>query len=139
MSVPKSKRSDGQLTVFVKASNLASYTMEICSNEKNFPKHYRWCLTSKIVDAAVAICENLTLANAVFVQDKSDYLLRKEYQNKALASTYSLLTIMDIAYRRLKIDNDRIEFWTGLVIEVQNYIRSWKKSDGERYKTINIG
>ena len=52
MSVVKSKRGEGQLLVLSKANELATYTIKICSNEKNFPKHYRWCITSKIVDAA---------------------------------------------------------------------------------------
>ena len=61
MSVVQSKRGEGQLLVFTKASELATYTIRICSNEKNFPKHYRWCLTSKIVDAAIEIANNAIL------------------------------------------------------------------------------
>ena len=38
MSVVKSKRKEGQLTIFTKASNLAEHTIKICSNEKYFPK-----------------------------------------------------------------------------------------------------
>lgn len=39
MSVVKSKRGEGQLLVITKANELATYTIKICSNEKNFPKH----------------------------------------------------------------------------------------------------
>ena len=49
MSVVKSKRHDGLLAVITKANELAVYTIKICSNEKSFPKHYRWCITAKIV------------------------------------------------------------------------------------------
>lgn len=48
MSVVKSKRTKSELEVVNKAIALASYTIHICSNEKNFPKRYRWCLTGKM-------------------------------------------------------------------------------------------
>jgi hypothetical protein len=136
MSVPKSKRSEGQLTVLVKANELATHTIKICSNEKNFPKHYRWCITNKIVDSALDINNYITMANAVFVTDKNDVALRKQFQTKAIAASYALLSMMDIAYRTFGIESKKIEYWTGLVIEVQNYLRNWKKSDAERYNDI---
>jgi len=136
MSVPKSKRSEGQLTVLVKANELATHTIKICSNEKNFPKHYRWCITNKIVDSALDINNYITMANAVFVTDKNDVALRKQFQTKAIAASYALLSMMDIAYHTFGIESKKIEYWTGLVIEVQNYLRNWKKSDAERYNDI---
>ena len=48
-------------------------------------------------------------------------------------NNYALLSMMDIAYRTFGIESKKIEYWTGLVIEVQNYLRNWKKSDAERY------
>lgn len=53
MSVPASKRERGELAVFTKSSELTAYTVKICTNENNFPKRYRWCITNKIVDSAV--------------------------------------------------------------------------------------
>ena len=90
MSVPKSKRSESKLSVLTKANELASHTIKICSNEKVFPKHYRWCITNKIVDAVIDINNYANMANAVYVTDSGDYLIRKQYQTKALATTYSL-------------------------------------------------
>jgi len=136
MSVVQSKRGEGQLVVITKANALASYTIKICSNEKHFPKHYRWCITNKIVDAALEINNNANMANSIFVTSDSDYQTRKQYQNKALANTYSLLSMIDIAYRTFGIEVDRVQYWTGLVIEVQNLLRNWRKSDNERYKRM---
>ena len=42
MSVVKSKRGIGKMLVVTRANELAVYTIRICSNEKNFPKRYRW-------------------------------------------------------------------------------------------------
>lgn len=134
MSVVKSKRGEGQLIAITKSNELATHTIRICSNEKVFPKHYRWCITNKIVDAAIDINNYANMANSVYVSDSSDYTLRKNYQTKALAATYSLLSMMDIAYRTFGIESGKIEHWTGLVIEVQNLLRKWRKSDADRYK-----
>lgn len=134
MSVVKSKRGEGQLLVITKSNELATYTIRICSNEKNFPKHYRWCITNKIVDSAIDISNNANMANSIFVKDSSDYSLRKQFQTKALASTYALLNMMDISFRTFGIEKSRMEYWTKLVMEVQNMLRNWRKADIERYK-----
>jgi hypothetical protein len=135
MSVPKSKRGKSELEVVTKANELCNYTIHICSNEKCFPKRYRWCITSKIVDAAVDIARYVNMANSIYVgNDPEMWKLRKSYQVKGLASTYSLLTMMDIAYRAFGIEGSRMDYWTGLVLDVQNLLRNWKKSDEQRYK-----
>ena len=136
MSVVKSKRGETTLTVLTKARELSIYTIRICSNEKNFPKHYRWCITAKIVDATIDINNNVNMANAVYVKEAADRELRKAYQVRALAATYALLSMIDIAFCAFGIDSERVKYWTGLIVEVQNLIRNWRKSDTERYKTI---
>jgi len=137
MSVPKSKRGKSELEVVTKSNELATYTIHICSNEKNFPKRYRWCITSKIVEAAVDINRYIIMANSVYVKDDPNmFRLRKQYQTQALASTYSLLSMMDIAYRTFGIEGSRMDYWTGLVIAVQNLLRNWKRSDELRYKDL---
>lgn len=134
MSVVSSKRGVGRLAVFTKANDLAAFTIRICSNEKNFPKHYRWCVTSKIVDAALDINNYITMANSVYVQSENDIALRHQFQQKAIASSYALLSMIDIAYRTFGIDSAKIDHWTGMILEVQNLLRNWKKSDKDRYK-----
>lgn len=137
MSVPKSKRGHSDLEVVTKANELATHTIHICSNEKYFPKRYRWCITSKLVDAAVDINRYIIMANSIYVgDDVESWKLRKHYQTVALASTYSLLSMMDIAYRTFGIEGSKMDYWTGLVLNVQNLLRNWKKSDERRYKTL---
>lgn len=74
------------------------------------------------------------MANSVYVLNSKDFHTRRQYQNKALAASYALLTMMDIAYATFGIDDDRIQHWVGLVIDVQNLLRNWRKSDSEKYK-----
>lgn len=134
MSVLKSKRGESKLAVITKACDLATHTVKICSNEKVFPKRYRWCITSKIVDTALDIHANAIKANSVYVSVQEDYALRRQFQNRALSQTYSLLSLMDIAYNTFNIESGKIEYWTGLVLETQALIRKWRNSDAERYK-----
>ena len=105
MSVVKSKRGEGQLVVFTKASELAAFTVKICSNEKNFPKRYRWCVTGKIVDSVLEIHRCITQANAVYVSSKADYELRETLQKQALSASYAALSLMDVAYRTFILDD----------------------------------
>ena len=136
MSVVASKRSEGKLLVLTKANELAVYTIRICSNERNFPKHYRWCITAKIVDAAMDISNYANMANSVYVDKPEDYAIRRQYQTRAMAATYSLLNMIDIAYRTFGIEHDRIEYWTRLVNNVQNLLRNWRRGDAERYENM---
>lgn len=137
MSVPASKRGESKLEVVTAAYTLAVHTIKICSNEKNFPKRYRWCITNKIVDTATEIVKLVNIANSIYVTDKSTYDARKVYQVKALAETYSLTALMQIGYELFGIDSKKIDYWAGLIIKERNLIRSWKKADGERYcKTV---
>lgn len=136
MSVVESKREEGKLKVLTKANELAVYTIKICSNEKNFPKRYRWCITNEIVRTTLELNSLCIKANSILVKDISDFQLRKTYQNEAIADVASLLSMIDIAYRIFGIDSDRIEYWTRLLVDVQCMLRNWRKSDIERYKDI---
>ena len=113
MSVPKSKRGTSKLEVITKANELATHTIHICSNESCFPKRYRWCITAKIVDAAVEISRLINMANSVYVNPESEHWK---------------------AYRTFGIEGSKMDYWTGLVINVQNLLRNWKRSDENRYK-----
>ena len=139
MSVVKSKQSVGKLVAVTKARELAEYTLKICANEKTFPKRYRWCLTAKIVESAMNINNGVNMANSVFIRDEADYMLRKQYQTRALAETYALLSMVDIAYRTYSLETARVEYWTRLIYDVQNLIRNWRKAEIEKHDKENTG
>ena len=133
MSVVKSKRGESELDVMTKSRELAVYTIKICTNEKNFPKRYRWCVTNEIVKSVKIIHSKIRKANEVFVKDEADYLLRKDFQNEVLSEIGSLLGDMDIAFELFGVEDKRMYHWIGLVIDVQILVRNWKKSDDKRF------
>ena len=133
MSVVKSKQERGELTIITRSAELTAYTVQICTNEKNFPKRYRWCVTNKIVDSAVDINRYINAANSVKVEYPEDYRMRQGFQKKALAESYSLLATITIAHKIFGIESSRLEYWSRKIYDVQNLTRAWIRSDKERY------
>ena len=138
MSVVAGKRGEGDLKVITVSGDLCDYTLQITSNEKHFPKRYRWNITNRIVDITMQIDDHLIYANAVYVRpDDGSLLRRQQHQLQALELTYVLLRNIDRAYRRLGIESSRIEYWTGIIRNLQRLIRGWYTKDKERYESIN--
>ena len=96
MSVPKGARTEGQLQVMIELQALCTYTIQICKNEKNFPKRDRWILTQHIVKHAVDAYSLARQANAVRVSTMEDYKLRREYQIRCRTSLEALLGLIEI-------------------------------------------
>lgn len=136
MSVIKAKRSEGKLQVLIQANNLCVYTVQICKNEKYFPKRDRWIMTQHIVHEALDVLCCIKRANAVNVATWEDYKYRRAQQVEAYSHAEALLTLLDVAYITLCIESQRIEFWTGQTISVENLLKKWRESDRKRYKSI---
>lgn len=136
MSVIKAKRSEGKLQVLIQANNLCVYTVQICKNEKCFPKRDRWIMTQHIVHEALDVLCCIKRANAVNVATWEDYKYRRAQQVEAYSHAEALLTLLDVAYITLCIESQRIEFWTGQIISVENLLKKWRESDRKRYKSI---
>lgn len=135
MSVPKSLRGESKLEVLTKSRELAAYTVKICSNENNFPKRYRWCVTQDIVQCAVDVTKYVAMANSIYVVNDDDYRLRRKYQQEALANVSAMLNLISIARDVFQnIDGRRLTYWAEKAMEVQNLIRTWKKSDERNNK-----
>ena len=132
MSVIKAKRQEGQLVVLTKAREMCAYTVTVCKNEKNFPKRDRWIITQPIVTEALSVMSCIRRANSVRVETQDDYTYRRSQQVQAIAHAEAMLTLMDVAYEALSIESDRIQHWTGLVLEVETLVQKWRRSDRTR-------
>lgn len=86
MAIPKSKRTTTPLSVLIEADTLACYTILICTDESRFPKRYRWCLTQQIIESAVRAKMHIANANSVYVNDHESAILRRTYQQEAIAA-----------------------------------------------------
>lgn len=137
MSVIKSKRQESKLAVLTKAYELASYTITICKNEKAFPKRDRWILTQPIVRECLDAVTCIRRANAVRVATQQDYDYRRGQQAEARCHLDAMLTLVDIAYTALGLPGERVEYWTGLAIEAENYVQRWRRSDKLRFAAFS--
>ena len=127
MSVPKRKRAEGELKVLTKANDLMAYTIKVCSNEKNFPKRYRWCITNRIIDTTAEITDLIIHANSIYAETEEDVQRRIVLIKNAMELTYVLLNQLQLAYQLFRVQPERIEFWTGEIKELQRLLRGWKK------------
>lgn len=146
MSVPKSKRNETPFTVLEDARQLAVYTVLMCSDEQRFPKKYRLSFTADIEKQAVSIVSYTSSANAVYVNDAESYMLRRTYQQKAIAEIAGLQARMQVAFalfpqlKHMKEAGEKkrinIANWSGQLYKVKAGLLAWKKSDAERYKNL---
>lgn len=134
MSVPVSKRGKRKLAVITQSRQLAAYTLKITQSEKNFPKCYRAFINDKIVEPAIEISSLVYSANRIKVVNVYDYADRRALQQKAIDLSYAFLNNMAIWYSVHGIQSNRIDYWSGLVMEFQRLAESWRDADFERYK-----
>ena len=135
MSVRVGDRGEQKLTVLTKAIQLAEHTLTVTRNENVFPKRSRWQLTNRIVTTALDVAECIRKANAIRVDKESDYIRRREYQQRARENAEWLVTLIDLAYRNLgTIGGDKADYWIGLVIEVEDLLSAWRKSDADTWR-----
>ena len=139
MSVPKGCRTESKLQVLTELQALCTYTIQICKNERNFPKRDRWILTQHIVKLAVDAYALARKANAVRVATMEDYKLRRGWQVECRSCLEALLGMIEIAYLSLALESKRVEFWTGQVISAEEKLAAWRNSDRKRYRDILKG
>lgn len=134
MSVRANERNQGELTVIIKAKEMAAHTLRITNNEKNFPKRYRLTLTNKIVDKAFDIYTLLYEANELYPHNAAELEMRQNKQRQAMAYCRSLMAMIDIAKETFDISTDKVAYWAKLIFEVRTLAAAWFKKDADRFK-----
>ena len=142
MSVTVDQREEGRFSLAVKAEYLASYTMEITSNEKVFLPEYRRQLTDDIIETAKNIYLSIREANDVNVRmgtmfHVQDFTDRNKLQREALRNCKRLLYLIDLAHRRFHLSSKRVKYWGRLVKSIKDRIYGWIEDDANRYMPRN--
>ena len=133
MAVPKSQRTEGKLDVAMKAMELESYSIDMCSSEKRIPKKARPFVAYPLVDCARNIVTNIYRANDVYVWDEQSHRQRISYQEAALAEIAALIHLIDLARKKYSIKGNSAVHWVGLVIETRDKLRNWRNADRRKY------
>ena len=134
MSVRKGDRGEGKLQVLNKARELKKYSLGIVRSEKHFPKSTRWLYTSPIAEEIREACICIRHANSVYVSSEDEYRYRRMEQTKAHAHLDALLDLIDDAYDAGYIEGRQVEYWTGLILQTDDLLKAWIKSDREKYQ-----
>lgn len=125
MSVRQGERSQQHFEYLNQAKTLTLYTIQICSNEKIFPKSQRWVLSQRIINETLDILSNVRKADSIPKEEsKENRDFIKYHLVEARAHLNVLLGLMDIAYIRYHIDSNRIEYWTGLCVDLLDSINT---------------
>ena len=138
MSVRVGDRQQGKLQVLNKARVLKRYTLAVLKNDKYFPKSVRWMYAQPIHQEMRAACSCIRRANAVRVSGtinkENEYKYRRMQQVEAYAHLEALLDLIDDVYLARYISGRQAEHWTQLIVETEEYLMAWVRSDAERYK-----
>ena len=138
MSVAKGDRNKTRerLEVTEVLKGLCTYTIQICKNEKNFPKRDRWILTQHIVKEAIKAYTHAKKANGIEVKTGDDYRLRRRHQIKCRLNLEVLIALIEVAQLVLSVEEDRVEYWTGCAMKAEQLLAAWRASDRKRYAKL---
>ena len=136
MSVRKGDRTQGKLEVLNLAMNLCTHTLQLCKNEKYFPKSQRWMFTQKVANEAVDALTSIRKANATLLDGSEDkYRYRRERQTAAHANLGALYALIDVAYNMNSgLGDDQVKYWTELVRNTDDKLKAWIRSDKKTYQ-----
>lgn len=138
MSVPVPMRSESKLEVSVRANDLTQYTLQITTNRKVFTPRYD-VLTSRIVDCAIGIGQDIWEANDIKVESPADYAVRSALQARAVRQCDVLLYLITLAKRTFHLSGRRAKHWSGLVRTVKDMAAKWRRSDAKRFGHLDVG
>ena len=149
MSVVKSKQRQNDLQVLNMAEDLLEFTFDICHRERTvklngektkksvFPLKYWSCFTSKIIELASGVYDDLYIANELFLgpnTSEAEYQERRLYQNRSIAKCYAILPKITFAWHKFSINSNSIDYWTMLIYDVLEKAKAWMSSDDRRYR-----
>ena len=137
MSVRVGDRQQGKLQVLNKARVLKRYTLALLKNDRYFPKSVRWLyaypIQSELRNAVLCIKR----ANATYVTESItrdlEFKYRSSQQIEAYAHLEALLDLMEDVYLAGYVSGRQIQHWTKLIVEVEQLLKAWEKSDKEAY------
>lgn len=134
MSVPKDKRTEGELAINSEARGICKHLLQILGNEKNFPKEQEW-FTNRLRETALDIDLKCWKANNIRV-DKSEELYTKRLglQAEAGDECTEMLELLNVAKGLYHMPSKRYYGLTDQYVGLRKHIRNWYKSDRERLK-----
>ena len=133
ISVPKDKRTEGELAINTDARRICTYVLRITGNDKKFPKEQEW-FTNLLREKAIGIDLNCWKANNIYVNSQTLYDKRMALEAEAGDACTEILEIINIGRSLYHMSTKRYKYLTDQYVELRKKIRNWYKSDRERLK-----
>ena len=133
MSVPKDKRTEGELTINTEARRICAHVLRITGNEKNFPKEQEW-FTNRLREVAISIDLNCWKANNIYVSSEVLYKKRLSLEAEAGDACTEILELINVGRSLYHMPTKRYKYLTDQYVELRKHIRNWYKTDRERLK-----
>ena len=132
MAVHKDERVQGKLELSTLACNHALYVIKITRNKKHFSEEYS-DIAASLTQMSMSIFHHIWAANAIPVENQMTYNIRAKHQELAITTCTTLLADITLSRRLFHLSSKRVTYWKGLVVEIRNKARAWKRSDAKRY------
>lgn len=130
----KEKKTPTEKTAVLRSvDRLATETLSVLCKEAIFPKRTRWIIGQPIANLVNNVHSCVMAANGIRVESHAEFTERHRLQTMAVAYLYALDVKMNLAQAVLAANADKLEFWAGLFLETDKYIKNWISSDTKRY------
>lgn len=130
--------NQSEFAIITKAKDLVKHTF-LMTNEKRFPKKYRFTIVNRLHDMTLDIYEHIQEANELDLSDQQECRERQYEQKKALTKCKTVLFLIELAFEKGLIDTDQCAAWTKCVLDVKYMTAKWRKQDRERVTKQNNG
>lgn len=135
MSKPKYLRSEASpASIIVTVEAFVQYIFTITNNEKQFPKAFRYTLTSQLRNECLMLHRNVYAALAVRPRYRKQYKKHLKRQQKVYDNILDIKALLVVATSVAKIQN--MEHLTLLLTSVVNSYNRWVKNDRRLYKNL---
>lgn len=138
MNQPPQKPEENEFKIITKAKDLVKHTFEM-TNEKRFPKKYRFTIVNRLQDLTIDIFQFIQEANELDLADPQEYRERNYDQKKALTKCKLVLFLLELSLEKGLISSDQCAAWTKKVTDVKYMTAAWKKQDQQRAATMKRG
>jgi hypothetical protein len=125
-----------EFLIITKAKDLVKHTF-LMTNEKRFPKKYRFAIVNRLHDLTLDIFEHIQEANELDISDRDESRERLYEQKKALTKCKTVLFLMELSFEKELITKDQCAAWSKYVLDVKYMTAKWRKQDRERAKKIS--
>gem|GEM_PF-161145 len=130
--------NQSEFVIITKAKDLVKHTF-LMTNERRFPKKYRFTIVNRLHDLTLDIFQHIQEANELDLSDPQEYRERRYEQKKALTKCKTVLFLIELSFESGLISTEQCAAWSKYVLDVKYMTAKWRKQDRERAATMLKG